>query len=111
MSTLSKDIKDKIGQQTAKLAEALFTGFAHQAVQDGRAFVNKTENDIATWLQDLEQGKITKKNFESLVRGEKDLAEMVALKQAGLGQVAIDTFVNGFIQIVINAALSTIHVA
>jgi ribosomal protein L9 len=110
MSTLSNDIKNKIAQQAATLAETLLTGFVNKAVQDGQAFLQQTENDIATWLQDLQKGDITKKNFESLVRGEKDLAEMRALKQAGLGQVAIDTFVNGFIQIVINVALSAIHI-
>jgi len=110
MSTLSNEIKSKIAQQATTLAETLFAGFVNQAVQDGQAFLQQTENDIATWLQDLQQGNITKKNFESLVRGEKDLAEMRALKQAGLGQVAIDTFVNGFVQIVINVALSAIHI-
>jgi hypothetical protein len=35
---------------------------------------------------------------------------MRTLKQAGLGQVAIDTFLNGFIQIVIDVALSSILV-
>jgi hypothetical protein len=110
MPTLSNDIKSKIAQQAATLAETMFSGFVNQAVQDGNTFLQQTENDIATWLEDLKQGDITQKNFESLVRGEKDLAEMQALKQAGLGQVAIDTFVNGFIQIVINAALGAIHI-
>ena len=110
MSILSNDIKDKIAQQAATLAESTFTGFVKQAVQDSQTFVQQTENDLATWLQDLKQGDITQKNFESLVRGTKDLAEMRTLKQAGLGRVAIDTFLNGLIQIVINVALSSIHV-
>jgi hypothetical protein len=110
MSILSNHIKGKIAQQSATLAETLVTGFAKQAVQDGQAFIKQTENDLATWLQDLKKGDITQKNFESLVRGAKDLAEMRTLKQAGLGQVAIDTFLNGFIQIVIDVALSSIHV-
>ena len=108
MATLSNDIKSNIAQQAATLATTLVTGFVNQAVQDGNAFLQQTENDIATWLHDLQQHNITQKNFESLVRGEKDLAQMHALKQAGLGQVAIDTFINGFIQIVINVALRSI---
>jgi hypothetical protein len=109
MSILSNEIKTQISQQATTLATKLFTGFVNQAVQDSEAFLQKTENDIATWLQDLQAGNITKDNFASLVRGEKDLAEMRALKEAGLGQVAIDTFVNGFIQIVISVALSAVH--
>jgi len=109
MSILSNEIKTQISQQATTLATKLLTGFVNQAVQDSQAFLQRTENEIATWLQDLQAGNITKENFESLVRGEKDLAEMHALKEAGLGQVAIDTFVNGFIQIVIDVALSAIH--
>ena len=106
---LSNDIKTQIIQQATALAQTLLTKFVGQAVQDGTAFLQQTENDIATWLADLQAGNITQKNFESLVRGESDLAKMEALKQAGLGKVAIDTFVNGFIQIVINVAIAAIH--
>jgi hypothetical protein len=109
MPNLSNDVKTQIVQQATTLAQTLLTKFVAQAVQDGNVFLQETENDIATWLEDLKNGDITQKNFESLVRGESDLAKMEALKQAGLGQVAIDTFVNGFIQIVINVAVSAIH--
>jgi hypothetical protein len=108
MSTLSNDIKGDIAQQAATLAQTLFGRFVNEAVQDGNAFLQQTENDISTWLEDLRNGDITQKNFESLVRGEKDLAEMHALKQTGLAQAAIDTFINGFIQIVISVAVKAI---
>ena len=39
---------------------------------------------------------------------EADLAAMDALKQAGLAQIAVDTFVNGIIGIMITAAVSAI---
>ena len=110
MPTLSNQIKTQVAQQAAALAQTLLSQFVHQAVQDGNVFLNQTENDIATWLQQLQNGDITQKNFDSLVRGERDLAEMDALKQAGLAQVSIDTFVNGFIQIVINVALASLRV-
>jgi ribosomal protein L9 len=110
MANLSNDIKNEIIQQAEALARTLLSRFVNQALQDGNAFLEQTENDIATWLQDLKQGDITQKNFESLVRGEKDLADMEALKQAGLGQATIDAFVTGFIQIVINVAIAAIHV-
>jgi len=109
MASLSTQIKTEIAQQATALAKTLFAKFVQQAVQDGNAFLTQTENDIATWLQDLKNGDITQKNFESLVRGESDLAKMETLKQTGLGKVAIDTFVNGFVQIVINVALASIH--
>src|SRR6516162_3495079 len=97
-----------IEEQTAILAKVLLKGFAEQAVQDAVDFRGKAEQHIAEWLLDLANGDITRKNFESLVRGERELAEMRALKQKGLSKVALDTFTNGFIEIVLNAALAGI---
>ncbi len=97
-----------IEKQTATLAETLLNGFTKQAMSDARDFQSRAQKQIAEWLVDLANGDITKKNFESLVRGERDLAEMHALKQVGLGQVALDTFTKGFMEIVLNAALSAL---
>jgi len=97
-----------IESQTVTLAKTLLNGYAQQATQDARDFQAKAEQQIAEWLGDLAKGDITKKKFTSLVRGERDLAEMRALKQVGLAQVALDTFTNGFMEIVLNAALAAI---
>jgi hypothetical protein len=39
MSILSNDIKGKIAQQSATLAETPVTGFVKQAVQDSQTFI------------------------------------------------------------------------
>jgi hypothetical protein len=98
----------QIEKDTATLAKTLLKGFAKQAVSDARDFQKRAETQMLEWLQDLANGDITKKNFESLVRGERDLAEMHALKDAGLAQVALDTFTQGFMEIVLNAALAAV---
>lgn len=108
MPNLSKTTLKEIEVDIVNLAKITVKGFTKKAVADGKAFVKQTEEQIATWLAELVAGDITQKNFESLVRGEKDLAEMKALQQVGLARAAIDTFVNGVIEIVINAALATV---
>lgn len=97
-----------IETQTATLAETLLRGFASQAVSGVKEFKFEAEQNIIRWLDELRKGQITKKNFASLVRGERDLAEMRALQKVGIDQVALDTFVSGFIEIVLNAALAAI---
>ncbi len=77
-------------------------------MSDAQAFRTKAEQQLAEWVTELAKNEITQKNLQSLVRGERDLAEMAALKQAGLAQVALDTFTNGFMEIVLNAALAAI---
>lgn len=106
MSTLSNSVRNRIAQQTAKLAEILFDGFDREAVQDGDDFLKETGEVIAKWLESQREGHITQKNFETLVRSEKHRAKLLALRQAGADQVAIDIFVDAFLQIVINAALA-----
>jgi hypothetical protein len=106
MSTLSNTTRNRIAQQTAKLAEVIFDGFDREAVQDGDAFLKETGNAILKWLQSHREGDITQKDFESLVRGEKHHAKFLALREAGADEVAINIFVDAFLQIVINAALA-----
>ncbi|OYW29628.1 MAG: hypothetical protein B7Z47_04575 [Chthoniobacter sp. 12-60-6] len=98
----------QIEKDIAALAKTLFKQFAKQAEADGKAFLETTKAQTEEWLQELAAGEISEKNFESLVRGERDLAEMTALKQAGLAQVSIDTFTRGVIDIIVNAALAAI---
>lgn len=105
---MNEDTLKQIGKDITALAKTLFKTNAKRAATDGRAFLEATKAQVSIWLEQLAAGEITPKNFESLVRGERDLARMQALKEAGLTQVAIDTFTRGVIDIIINAALATI---
>lgn len=97
-------------QQTVKLAEVLLAKFKTQAVADAHDFLESTKADLVTWTEALKAGKLDEDDFASLVRGETDLAEMRALKQAGLAQITIDTFTNGVVQILIDAAFAAVGV-
>jgi hypothetical protein len=109
MANIDNILKDA-EKQIAELAEKLFTQFTKQAIADGKDFLNEARDDLERWVGELERNELDKSNFESLVRGQKDEAEMRALKQAGLAQVKIDTFTNGVLDIVINAAFAAIKI-
>jgi hypothetical protein len=104
------NILTQVEQQTSKLAQTLLAKFEAQGVADAKDFVESTKGDLANWTNALEAGELDKDDFESLVRGETDLAEMRSLKEAGLAQITIDTFTNGVVQILINTALAAIKV-
>jgi hypothetical protein len=95
-------------EKSKALAETLFKKFTDQAVSDTKDFLQRSKAGIdrATALFASEQ--IDKDDFEDLILGKKDLAEMHALKQAGLASATIDTFVNGVLQILIDAAFAAI---
>lgn len=99
---------NNIETQTKSLAQTLLGGYINETLSDVRDFKGQAAGQIETWTQETADGKMTQKNLASLIRGEADLAEMTALERAGIAQITLDTFTNGFLQIVINAALAAI---
>jgi len=87
-----------------KLALENWKEFKDAAVADGKAFLDKTKADLERWTQLLGTGALTKDDFEWLVAGKKDLAEMQALKAAGLSLVRLEKFQNALISMVIDTA-------
>jgi len=104
IDTILKTVED----QSKALAEKLFKQYTHQAVSDVRDFLQKSAVNLKRWVEQLARGDIDKDEFESLIKGQADVAEMRALKQAGLAAVQIDTFTNGVLDIIVNAAFAAI---
>ena len=101
-------ILKSVEDQSKALAEKLFKQYANRAVSDVRDFLQKSKDDLKRWVEELVRGELDKDEFESLIKGQADLAEMRALKQAGLAAVQIDTFTNGVLDIIVNAAFAAI---
>jgi len=97
-----------VENQAKALAEKMFKQYTHQAVSDVNDFIQTSRDNLKRWIEELARGEIDKEEFESLVKGQADLAEMHALKQAGLAAVQIESFVNGVLDIVIIAAFSAL---
>ena len=104
IGSLLKGIED----QSKALAERLFKQYTNRAMNDVRDFLQKCKDDLKRWIEELARGEIKKDEFKDLVKGQADLAEMHALKQAGLAAVQIDTFTNGVLDIVVSAAFAAI---
>jgi DNA repair ATPase RecN len=97
-----------IEEQSKALAEKLFKQYTNQALSDVRDFLQQSKDDLKRWIEELARREIDRDEFESLVQGQADVAEMRALKQAGLAAVQVDTFTNGLLDIVVSAAFSAI---
>ncbi len=98
------ELKDGI----VELAKKEAGEFATQAKDDAQAFLDKMKDDLQTWFKQLTDGQLSKEDFEYLVKGRKDVAEMAALTQIGLAKIRVERIVNGVIDLVINAALKAI---
>ena len=104
IGSIFKSVED----QSKALAEKLFKQYTHQALSDVRDFLEKSKDALRRWVEDVDRGDLDKDEFESLIKGQADVAEMRALKQAGLAAVQIDTFTNGVLDIIVNAAFAAI---
>jgi hypothetical protein len=102
------NIVKTIEEQAKALAERLFKQYGREAVADVTDFLRKSEVDLERWIQELRRHEIGKDGFTSLVQGQIDVAQMRALKQAGLAQVQIDLFTAGMLDIIVSAAFAAI---
>ena len=78
-----------------------------ELLKDGNAFVRKAKKDLERWTEGLTTGTLSKADFEFLLRGKKDLAEMEALKQLGLSKIRINKITDGVIGVVVGSAFKT----
>lgn len=93
--------------ELVEFAEYSWKTYKDAAVKDGKAFIEKSKADLERWTKMLAKGDLTRDDFEWLIVGKKDLAELVALKQKGLAKVALDRFVNGLIDTIVSTAFKT----
>jgi len=79
-----------------------------ELVKDGKAFALKSKKDLERWMTELVNGKLSQDDFEWLVKGKKDLAEMEALKQKGLAMAKIDKYRSALLDTVISSAFKLV---
>lgn len=81
--------------------------FALKAIDDAKESMEKSKKNYQRWTEQLNQKKLSKEDFEWLVKSKKDVLEMHALKEAGLAKVEIDKFKNAFLDLVVKKAFAT----
>jgi hypothetical protein len=95
---------DALKDEITDLAETHLEELQEAAREDGEAFLNQTQDDLKRWGRLMAQGELSREEFESLVRGQKDLAEMEALKQAGLAAVRAEQFRDALLDRIVGTA-------
>lgn len=93
---------DALKDEVVSLAKTHLDEVRDAAVQDGKQFLETSKADLKRWTRLMHQGKLSEDEFRSLVEGKKDLAEMKALKQAGLAAVEIDRFRSALVDRIVN---------
>ena len=99
LSTVKNDLLD--------FAKDNFEEYKDELLKDGSAFLEKAKSDIERWTDGLVSGALSQSDFEFLLKGKKDLAQMEALKQIGLSKIRISKITNGIIDVVVGSAVKT----
>jgi hypothetical protein len=89
---------------TEDLAKDTLRDLVKDSLDDAKDFLDTTKDDLALWTEQLAKGELSKDEFEFLVLGKKDLAQLLALKRAGLTEAKIESFQNAVINLVISSA-------
>ncbi|HXB41903.1 MAG TPA: hypothetical protein VNZ49_15280 [Bacteroidia bacterium] len=97
--------------EVEKLAQDTLKNYVNDAKSDGVAFLNSTKADLQKWVNELAAGDMTAEEFKSLVNGQKDLLEMVALRKAGETAITIDKFENSLLNLVTTTIFSLLKIA
>jgi len=99
VSTLKNDLLD--------FAKINYEEYKDELLKDGTLFIEKAKADLERWTDGLASGALSKEDFEFLLKGKKDLAQMEALKQLGLSKIRITKITNGIIDVVVGSAFKT----
>jgi len=99
VSTLKNDLLD--------FAKENLEEYKDEILKDGARFVEKAKSDLERWTEGLATGALSKADFEFLLKGKKDLAQMEALKQLGLSKIRITKITNSIIDVVVGSAFKT----
>ena len=98
------EIFEELKKGIVSLAENNLKEFKDQAISSGMDFLEQSKDEIKLWTEELATGQMSKEDFEWLVKGKKDLAELIILKEKGLAKSQVDKFTNGVCDVLISTA-------
>src|SRR5687768_8914981 len=101
---------DELKKSVVSIANDTLREYESAAKSDGQKIVDNLRQNIQQWAKEVEAGSLTSEDLGYLLQEEKDLTEMVALKQAGLSEVRIDEFRNNIINLVLSTLTGLIKV-
>jgi hypothetical protein len=79
-----------------------------EVVEDSKKFLTDTKDDFQRWISLLSEGKLTSDDLSWLIKGKRDLAELLFLKAKGLAKPDLDKFFHGLTETVLSTALKLI---
>jgi hypothetical protein len=87
-------------KKAGDLAQEGLKEYRNEATKDARSFLLKAQDDLERWTDLLARGDLSREDFAWLLKGKEDLAELEALKRAGLGRARLQRFRQSLLDLV-----------
>lgn len=94
----------------ADIAVKTVSNYLEDAKKDGQNLVDKIQENLVRWTQQLADGKLTTSDFEWLVFGQKDVVLMTALKEVGLAEIRIEQFKSSVLNLIVDTTFNLLHI-
>ena len=79
-----------------------------EAIQDSKEFLTQVKDDVQRWTTLLVEGKLTSDDLTWLIKGKRDLAELLFLKDKGLAKPELDKFFEGLLETILKTTLAIV---
>jgi hypothetical protein len=89
-------------------AEEKWNELKEDAVEDSKDFLTAVKDDVQRWISLLAEGKLTSDDLLWLIKGKRDLAQLLFLKEKGLAKPELDKFFVGLLETIISTAFKLI---
>lgn len=96
-------ILDAVLNKIAALAESMFEADADTAKMEAQTFIKNYEESIYIWFVEYKGGKLSDNDLEYLLQSIIELANMTALKEAGIVETQLNQFRSGIVNVIIQA--------
>jgi hypothetical protein len=99
------DFREAVLNEAGNLARDFLKGNVAEARTVAGAFVDQSRAKLEKWTRQRLDGKLTRDEFNDLVRGEADLAKINALTQAGIAVGKAEQFRKKLTNVVLDKAI------
>jgi hypothetical protein len=99
-------LEEKLGD----LARLTLSNYVNEGKEDGGNLLAAMIDDLERWTQLLADRRISTRDFETLVMGDKDLVEMDALTFGGLALSRVDQFKGSVLNLMIDTVFNVLKI-
>jgi hypothetical protein len=98
----------KLRKDVENFASSAVRQYGNEAKADALELVEDMKENLKTWTLQLADNKLSKKDYQYLVLGQKELIEMNALKQTGLSLIKVNEFKHSLFNVITNSLISSV---